>query len=144
MLVEIENRMILQHQLCLAVLAGFISHIAFFIHGEHHLQAPNIFRTYIAMTVSLFLLERISVSTNFREAAIAVTLVLASYSTALFTSVTIYRTIFHKLNSFQGPFLAKVTKFWNVAKAMHSTNYRLMDDLHRQYGDFVRTGKRQS
>ncbi|KAL8747752.1 MAG: hypothetical protein Q9190_000410 [Brigantiaea leucoxantha] len=92
------------------------------------------------MTVSLFLLERISVSTNFREAAIAVTLVLASYSTALFTSVTIYRTIFHKLNSFQGPFLAKVTKFWNVAKAMHSTNYRLMDDLHRQYGDFVRTG----
>ncbi|MCJ1320172.1 hypothetical protein MMC15_005510 [Xylographa vitiligo] len=54
--------------------------------------------------------------------------------------MTIYRVFFHRLHSFPGPGLAKVSKFWNVAKTIDSSNYRLLDSLHRQYGDFVRTG----
>ena len=133
--------MFFSDQLCFVALLGIASHLGFFIHGEHHLQAPSIFRAYLAIIATL-LLALSSSSTTYHEAGMATILIVASYSTALFLSMIIYRTVFHRLHSIPGPFMAKVTKFWNVAKAIDSSNYRLMDELHRQYGDFVRTGKK--
>lgn len=68
------------------------------------------------------------------------TSVLFCYAIALFGSIFIYRVFFHRLNNFPGPRLAKVSKLWNVVKASKSTNFRLMEDLHDRYGDFIRTG----
>ena len=129
------------YALCLVAVAGVASHLGYFVRGEHHLQAPRTFRLYLILLGTIFLFQRPRYSTTIRDAGIT-TLVLATiYSVALFTSMTIYRVFFHRLHSFPGPGLAKVSKFWNVAKTIDSSNYRLLDSLHRQYGDFVRTGQ---
>ena len=48
--------------------------------------------------------------------------------------------MFHPLHHFPGPALAKVSKLWNVAHCLGSKNHLLLDGLHKEYGDFVRTG----
>ncbi|KAL8868768.1 MAG: hypothetical protein Q9174_004766, partial [Haloplaca sp. 1 TL-2023] len=63
-----------------------------------------------------------------------------AYAAALLGSMLIYRIFFHPLRHFRGPFMASVSKFWNVAHVSRSKNYRLMEDMRRSYGDFVRTG----
>lgn len=47
---------------------------------------------------------------------------------------------FHRLGGFPGPRVAKMSKLWNVVNSLKSTNFRLMEQTHHQYGDFVRTG----
>ena len=65
---------------------------------------------------------------------------MAAYATGLFGSMIIYRIWFHRLHRFPGPFFAKVSKFWNVAKALDSSNFRVMNELYHTYGGVVRTG----
>jgi hypothetical protein len=52
----------------------------------------------------------------------------------------IYRAFFHRLGSFPGPPLAKLSKFWHVAQLGKLDNYKRLDRWHIQYGDFVRIG----
>ncbi|PVI04480.1 cytochrome P450 [Periconia macrospinosa] len=65
--------------------------------------------------------------------------------TSLFSSIGVYRVFFHKLRSFPGPYLARVSKLWHVWKCVksRSRNHLILDDLYKQYGDFVRTGPRE-
>lgn len=63
------------------------------------------------------------------------------YAVGLFGSMVLYRISLHPLRVFPGPHMAKISKFWNIIKAAQSTNYRLMEDMRKTYGDFVRTGK---
>ncbi|KAF2199990.1 cytochrome P450 monooxygenase-like protein [Delitschia confertaspora ATCC 74209] len=63
-----------------------------------------------------------------------------SYLTSLFASMIIYRLCFHPLKNFPGPKLAAVTKFWHVYRSRNSTNYLVMEEIHKQYGNLVRTG----
>ncbi len=65
---------------------------------------------------------------------------VVSYCATLFSSVIIYRAFFHPLKNYPGPKLAKITKLWHVFKISSLDNYRQIDRLHTQYGDFVRTG----
>lgn len=55
--------------------------------------------------------------------------------------MTIYRLFFHPLRRFPGPVLARVSKLWHVFHCINSRNYLLLDKLHLQYGEFVRTGE---
>ena len=132
------------HELFLAAITGIASHLGFFIRGEYHLQGPWIFRYYLVLIGVLFLVQTRDKPESPREAGKVTLLIVITYSIALFLSMTIYRTVFYPLHGFPGPSMAKVTKFWNVANSMDSGNFRLMDKLHQQYGDFVRTGKSHS
>ena len=134
--------MLLSNQLCLVGLAGIGTHLGFFIREEHHLHAPTIFRVYLSLATLLFILQARYSSGTVQEAGKITLYVMGVYNLTLFTSITIYRAFCHRLHKFPGPFMAKVTKLWNVIMAMDSTNFRLMDSLYHQYGDFVRTGTR--
>lgn len=127
-------------QLCLSGLAGISSHLVYFIQGEHHIQAPKIFRFYLLLTCLVFCIEAYCERKRVQTAILMATSVLFCYAIALFGSMFIYRVFFHRLHDFPGPRLAKVSKLWNVVKASKSTNFRLMEDLHDRYGDFIRTG----
>ena len=70
-------------------------------------------------------------------------MIAALYALSLFTSIIIYRIVFHPLRAFHGPFLARISKFWHVKQSLRSQNHLLMNELHEQYGDFVRTGNTQ-
>ena len=59
----------------------------------------------------------------------------------IYASLLAYRAFFHRLNSFPGPFVARLTNFYPTylsAKKLHL--YEETERLHRQYGDFVRLG----
>ena len=132
--------MLLTTQMCLSGIAGITSHLGFFIKGEHHIQAPKIFRFYLILAGLAFLIEACDEGKSVKTAVLAATSLISCYGVALFGSMVTYRVFFHRLRKFHGPPLAKVSKFWNVVKASKSTNFRLMEDLHNRYGDFVRTG----
>lgn len=130
-------------QICAyAATAGALSHWIYFIHGEHHRAAPQL----LALSVTLPTLTCLGLW-NFTplSASQAVKLtaeVVVSYSAALWTSILLYRAFFHRLRRFPGPFMARISKLWHVWKlAPRSDNFILLDRLHKQYGDFVRTGK---
>ena len=135
--------MLLTLQLCLSGLAGISSHLAYFIQGEYHIQAPEIFRLYLILTCLVFSIEAYCEGKNLPKAFFVATSIISCYGIALFSSIFIYRVFFHRLHDFPGPRLAKVSKLWNVIRASKSTNFRLMEDMHKRYGDFVRTGTKK-
>ncbi|CAI6342209.1 unnamed protein product [Periconia digitata] len=62
----------------------------------------------------------------------------------IFTSMTIYRLFFHRIRRFPGPLAARVTRFYSLYLASKNVQYHVeLEKLHKQYGDFVRTGPRE-
>lgn len=133
-------------KLCIAAAAGILSHTLVFIRNEHHIQAPQLFRFFCLLLPLFFFIgeARIWALNDSAHAARTSALILLSYSATLFTSIVIYRIFFHKLRQFPGPIGARVSKFWHVGKLLGQPNFKLLDDLHQQYGDFVRTGTHRS
>ena len=124
-----------------ASVTGISCHLFYFIRGEHHLEAAALFRLMVSSpAISFFsqiLLGRITL-----VAALTNTIfMLAAFHAALFISMTIYRMFFHPIKSFPGPVGAKVSKLWHVSHLVKTNNFRLLDNLHVTYGDYVRTGQ---
>ena len=131
-----------QTKLYIAAAAGVLSHILIFIRNEHHIRAPQIFRLFLLLSLFLFIGEaRIWTLSTSAQAASASALIVLSYSASLFTSILIYRILFHPLRHFPGPIGARVSKFWHVGKLLSQPNFKVLDELHQQYGEFVRTGE---
>jgi len=127
--------------LWLATAAGIAVHRGLFIYGEWHMQAPVILILHTAVyTLIWFTLIAFSNAT-FVEAVTEDSLISCCYLSSLFASMVVYRLFFHRLCGFPGPVLARSTKLWHAWKGRHSKNHLLLDELHHQYGDFVRTGE---
>jgi len=126
-------------ELAAASLAGVISHLAFFVRGEHHIHAPKYLRLYL---ISLVILLSINtrIRTSILDATISTFLAVASYAFSLFTSMIVYRLYFHRLRHFPGPTLASATKFYHMYHVLSCKQYLFLDSLREEYGDFVRTG----
>ncbi|PYI01926.1 benzoate 4-monooxygenase cytochrome P450 [Aspergillus sclerotiicarbonarius CBS 121057] len=110
---------------------GVAMHHGLFIHGEWHVQAPNILLGHIVAFALLHV---------FIDSSLISLSIITSYLFSLLSSITIYRVFFHPLRHFPGPVGARITKLWHVWKVRDSRNYRVLEELHAQYGDFVRTG----
>lgn len=134
----------MEHQLSLAAaaFAGALSHTLIFIHGEWHLQATRLLQFYLSCFGALFIFECSFFGRSLLGAAAKTLLVFSTYNVSLSTSIVLYRLFFHSLCRYQGPFFARISKLWHVAHCRGSKNHLLMERLHRQYGDFVRTGDR--
>ena len=132
--------MLLWSKLCFAAAAGLASHNGLFIRGEWHMRAPMLLRIYLVLAAIIFALEAGFTRAGYLQAFQTALLVIVAYVTALLGSMTIYRTIFHRLRNFPGPPLARITKFWHMVQCLGSRNDLLLDQLHQQYGNFVRTG----
>lgn len=108
---------------------GLLMHVGLFIHGEWHIQAPNIILYHILCFSCLnWILD-------------TVWEILVGYLFALFSSICIYRVFFHRLNGFPGPLCARITKIWHIWKAKSCQNHLVLERLLQTYGEFVRTGK---
>lgn len=126
------------------ILLGLVSHLGFFIRGEHHLRA---FEYFIAALSFPFLgfLSLVYNQVPAAKALLITSIFCSAFLCGLFGSIFIYRVFFHQLRSFSGPFPAKVTKLWHVSKIIAKfDNYKHLDRLHRQYGEYVRTGRTKS
>ena len=107
-------------------------------------SAPVLFYSYTALADAAFFLELQTDDQTYRGAVENTTLHICAYTLTLFTSITIYRVYFHRLHSIPGPFPARVSKLWHVYHARHSLNHQLILRLHKEYGPFVRIGKRNT
>lgn len=116
----------------IAILAGIVAHRLVFIRGEWHLTGP-----YVAISHLLAFFSASLLSGEIRNVLLLSTL----YLSGLFGSIAVYRVFFHKLRRFPGPTAAAITKLWHVWKCRDSKNHTVLDEVHKQYGQFVRTGK---
>lgn len=65
------------------------------------------------------------------------------YFGTLLTSIVIYRAFFHRLRHYPGPFMARITNFYNVAITTPKVRYFIeVEKIHQKYGDYVRLGPR--
>ena len=124
-----------------SALLGVTSHLTYFIHSHH----PFYHCTFIALTflltpiVSLVFLTRIA-SFPLHEALRLVAVTWWSFTGSIWLSMGIYRTFFHRLRGYPGPFLAKLSQLWRVWRNLRKENYLVLDELHRTYGEYVRVG----
>jgi len=126
-------------------LLGVVAHLGVFIHGEWHLQAPQLAVGHGSVFLCVAL-GRLFLRDSMKLGHLMNDLVLVSlaYVPGLFTSIFVYRVSkFHRLTAagFPGPLGARITKLWHVWACRSSRNHELLDRLHQEYGDFVRTGE---
>lgn len=132
--------MSLAMQVYLAAALGLASHLGFFIRGEHHIHAARTLRCYLLLAVLVLCMEMTLLPGEFGKALMSASTIIFTYVAVLFVTIFTYRVFFHPLRLLPGPRMAAVSKFWNVVKAADSSNYRLMEQMRKKYGDFVRTG----
>ncbi|KAE8137863.1 cytochrome P450 [Aspergillus pseudotamarii] len=119
---------------------GVLTHLLYFRFGEHHLYPTRYIYGYIGSFICiaafLYNAEEIPFNSAFSRSLYLV----FTHLLGLYSSLVIYRLLFHPLRCFPGPFLSKVSAFWLSAQLRHETLYRKLADLHNEYGDFVRVG----
>lgn len=122
------------------LLLGLGSHLAYFMHGEHHLEGPRLAVlaavSPIAMVLGLYFRYNVSLQDSFGAAGSF----FSCFYAALFTSITVYRFAFHPLRKFPGPRLARLSKLYHVYLCNRENNYVALTRLHEQYGPVVRVG----
>ncbi|KAL2838069.1 cytochrome P450 monooxygenase [Aspergillus pseudodeflectus] len=127
----------------LAAASGVSAHLLLYRRGEWDVQSPRIFVSYALITLTAFFLERTTVLDG-----LAVTSrprwafnVVGCHILGIYLSMLCYRAFWHRLSSFPGPFLARLSNFYITtlsAKKLHL--HEEVERLHQQYGDYVRLG----
>ena len=122
-----------------AAAAGVFLHLTWFMRGEHLILAPKYFTIGACgptlLTTGLVYYLKFSVL----QASLTVATGCVSWFIGLWTSILIYRRFFHPLRSFPGPDRAIYTAWWHVSNVIDKfDNFRHLDRLHAQYGDYVR------
>jgi hypothetical protein len=123
-----------------AALAVALHHLAF-RKGEWHLRAPTVFTAWLLSFPLQFAVELFLVTGNVSGSFYTTLLTLSCFTITIFASIATHRLFFHPLQSFPGPKLAAVSKVWHSIQCLDGKNYRVLERLHHQYGDFVRTGE---
>jgi len=105
------------------------------------MKAPLLFRIWL-LSYPVILFAELVIGANSLSDSVYNMLVTVGCGTfVLFASIAVYRHFFHQLRGFPGPKIAGITKFWHAYKCLPGQNYLVLDELHKKYGDFVRTGK---
>lgn len=129
-----------QAQCALAAICGVLSHVLYFIRGEHDLQPLRIF--VVSMIVQIILSTYLfTLYGSFTTSFAHIIFVDVSFLTSVSTSIVVYRLAFHPLRHFPGPFWSKVTKAYGVVLSMNTRYAHGTAEMHNQYGDFVRIGR---
>ena len=123
-----------------AACAGVLSHLVYFIHGEHHKHTLQLIQIgSIAIPVYALIFFRL-VHLNFGQAVQLAIVTHFTYLIALWTSMLIYRAFFHRLHRFPGPWYLKLSKFSAFVVLRKLDSFRKIHSWHQKYGNFVRTG----
>jgi tryprostatin B 6-hydroxylase len=140
---QITGQEIMSHTtICfLGFIAGVFSHWGYFIRGEHHLLVPAYLFSALIIPIIIYVLLMSWLRMDSQMAISLTATLVGSFCTSLWTSIIIYRACFHRLRNFDGPPLAKISKFYHVYQCLKQSNFRYMEKLHLQYGPIVRIGK---
>ncbi|PVH70062.1 putative benzoate 4-monooxygenase cytochrome P450 [Cadophora sp. DSE1049] len=121
----------------MAALLGVIAHLFVFKRFEVDTHPLLLF---VVFSLAPFALQYTLSTTRLLSC-----LLTATFTTSLFTSIAIYRVYFHPLRRFPGRPLAKLTQLHSLTLTAKSGLkwHQILQSLHSQYGDYVRTGPRE-
>lgn len=124
----------------LASVAGIASHLAYFIHGEHHMQSLQYLLAIVfSPSISFIAILSSSITSSYITALKLTAVIFVSFFTSLISSILVYRIFFHPLRHFSGPFCAKASKLTHVWRLIGtSDNYLQVHELHERFGEIVR------
>ncbi|OHE92733.1 cytochrome P450 [Colletotrichum orchidophilum] len=129
---------------CLFFVLGIQLHVFVFRKGEWDTATTRLFRNFTLgiglLTAALVRLAPETFPTNAAALKTAGSLTVALI-VGIYSSLLVYRVAFHRLNSFKGPFLARLSNLWITSRAVRELHmYTEVQQLHKQYGDIVRIG----
>ncbi|KAK7718873.1 hypothetical protein SLS57_005983 [Botryosphaeria dothidea] len=129
-------------------LASAVSALAFHALIQHfeliELLVWQMLAAFSALGLAIFYADVQVFHTPPSDAAKNLAISATSFALTLTTSILIYRAFFHRLRKFPGPFAARLTKLWSVYNSSKNLQYHfVLDDVHKKYGDVVRTGPRE-
>jgi hypothetical protein len=126
-------------------IVGVGAHLFYWIHGEKSMKAVRawLWSHAAVNTVLLFIAIRLS-TLSISHSLIAVCLMNIYFYLPLFTSVVLYRLVFHRLYSFPGPVSLRISKlvaaYANIEK---NRDVQRIWALHKRYGNIIRVGPRE-
>ena len=130
----------------LICLIGVLSHVVYFARGEHHMYGKAYLISFLASYVFVnFILRNVfghDTSSAWRDTSTY----FASYFSGLYSSLLTYRVLLNPLNKIAPhPWGARISHFWPAWTLVTRRKgrrelFRLVTDLHEQYGDVVRIG----
>lgn len=123
------------------VTAGLLSHWLVLSVGEWHLRATRLLIFYVFSSFALIILLSQFGDLLWKEITTRASLDFAIYLSSLWGSVIVYRVVFNPLRAFPGPVGARVSKLWHMLQCRTSKNHLWLEQLHLQYGSFIRTGQ---
>ncbi|CAG7950259.1 unnamed protein product [Penicillium olsonii] len=130
-------------QAILALGSGVTLHQLFYRLGEWDTRSLSLFASYILVLSAGSVLSWIS---N-RQTTVAISWASNEFgklwlchAIGVFSSMLVYRGFFHRLGTFPGPFFARFSNFYLTMMSSKLRLYKEVDQLHNEYGDYVRTG----
>ncbi|RYP55519.1 hypothetical protein DL769_010135 [Monosporascus sp. CRB-8-3] len=128
------------YHIVLAASTGLLTHNAIFVRGEWHMRIPHIIAGHFLLgSFAWYSINQSNDNGSLREVSQEFAVMVVTYMTALFGSMTVYRLLFHQCTKFPGPKLAAVTKLWHIWHIRRSTNFLFLRELHEKYGNIIRT-----
>ncbi|KAJ0418761.1 benzoate 4-monooxygenase cytochrome P450 [Aspergillus carlsbadensis] len=126
-----------------AFVSGVVVHHGLFRRGEWHCSASSIILAYSTVFASALFLATLTsdLSVGIHPLTSPLVIKLHLYHFAgLYSSILIYRALFHRLRRFPGPRLARLGSLYGVVQARDLGIFRRYRRLHHKYGDIVRVG----
>lgn len=128
-------------QLAVSFAAGVGLHLTTFRHGEWDTDANTLLvgtaagEALATLFIHLYFSKPLDVSMYHGLYWVLAAIV------GVYTSMLVYRAFFHRLRRFPGPFTARLsTLHMTLQSAKTRQIYRYVQDLHKQFGDYVRVG----
>ncbi|RAL16038.1 cytochrome P450 [Aspergillus homomorphus CBS 101889] len=131
--------------------AGVGAHLLYWMHGERNNKAVRAWLlSHLIVNVALLAFNLANTQpeswgiSSWIRGLVTVSVLNTCFYGPLFASILIYRAFFHRLHRFPGPVALKVSKlaaaYSNIGK---ERDFERIWDLHKQYGDVVRTGPQE-
>ena len=146
---ELPSGMVPTMLYALAFAGGIAAHQLYFKHEDynHHMKGIH----YVQFLILAFALAPLKISfddngssglqphvryilESARWAAIAV------FVSGIYSSMLVYRALFHPLNKFPGAFMARLTDLWYSSQLKNRDAHHKLLKLHEHYGEFLRIG----
>lgn len=124
-----------------SALAGVASHHIVFRPYEIDGLGWELVFSYLGASMFIFLAFLHAGQYDLAAAVLRTLLISSAYNVGVAISILAYRSYFHRLGNFPGPFGARLSRFYafnKVAKTVKGCED--VRQLHDQYGDFVRIG----
>jgi hypothetical protein len=123
---------------------GVLLHLTLFRHGEWDLYTTKLVVSMAATQALLMYLlmhHQNDGPVSLLHALTTASKYVLMLVTGVFISILVYRMAFHRLNTFPGPFTARLSNLFGTSLWLKKYQvYNEIQKLHSQYGDYVRVG----